>query len=306
MNEASTHEPKNCFLCGATNLVSINYLRLNSDSFKRNLAYFLPRFVAEILSNASNRFSTAYHPVSVNKKYFDRTAVFCRNCLTGSCQPFFEKDVLANYYKDFYWLNRDDVDGQHVAHDDRPNDRQLSLSRARIAWIRRYLHRFDSVIDFGAGDCAAAYTLSNEENVSSVHVVDPSVRASALAEKYRLGYSEDLAEAPMVDLIYSAHSIEHVHDLRRAITDLVAKVQPGGHIFFETPNVGNLEIFNKLTLTPHTFMLSQNSFHFLESAFPVSIVAMESCGPLWRKNKKQIVSDEKTDLRVLLRKAGDA
>ncbi|RDE51175.1 MAG: methyltransferase domain-containing protein [Candidatus Accumulibacter meliphilus] len=306
MKEATTLEPRNCFLCGSSNLVSVNYLRLNSDSFKRNLAYFLPRFVAEFLSNASDRFSTAYHPVSVNKKYFDRTAVFCLNCLTGSCQPVFEKDVLDNYYRDFYWLNRDAGDGQHVAHDDRPNDRQLSLSRERIAWIKLYLHKFDSVIDFGAGDCAAAYIFSREENVNAATVVDPSMRASVFAEKYRLGYSTDLAEAPIVDMIYSAHSIEHVHDFRVVMTDLVAKVRPGGHIFIETPNIGDLDVFSRLPHTPHTFMLSQSSFHFLESAFPVSIVAMESCGPLWRRNKKQIVSDERADLRVLLRKAGDA
>lgn len=306
MNNAEAHYAKNCFLCGSPNLVSVNYLQLNSDSYKRNFAYLMPRVVAKFLSKVSTNFSSAYHPVSVNKKYFDRSAVFCLECLTGSCQPFFDKDALADYYRDFYWCNRDAGDGQHVTHDDRPNDRQLNLSRERIGWIKSHLRHIDSVIDFGAGDCAAAYIFSHEEKVSLVHVVDPSMRASSLAERYGLGYSEGVIKAPIVDLIYSAHSIEHVHDLKTAMSELLGKVRPGGHVFFETPNVGDLELFKKLPHTPHTFMLSQRSFKFLESAFPVTIVAMESCGPLWRSNRRKICSDERADLRVLLQKSSDA
>lgn len=305
MTQSINDQSTGCFLCGSTSLISFDYLNLNSDSFKRNFAYLLPNFITRLASTVSNRFATAYHPVSVNKKYFDRKVVYCLNCLTGSCQPFFEKNVLSEYYKEFYWSNRDVADGQHVTHAQLPNDRQLALSHERMAWINQYLPRIDSVIDFGAGDCAAAFAFLNEGKARVVHVVDPSERAGSLAEKYRLGYSEDMALAPIVDLIYSAHSIEHVHDLRLAMRDLLGKIQPGGHIFFETPNIGDLEIFTKLPHTPHTFMLSQGSFRFLEKIFPVKVVAMESCGPRWRQNKKQIRSDEKADLRVLMQKTGD-
>ena len=305
VGKVNSHQPVPCFLCGSFNVVSSDYLRLNSDDFKRNLAYSLPTAVADSLCAISSRFASAYYPVAVNKKYFDRSAVYCNDCLTGSCQPGFEKELLANYYQKFYWSNRDSIDGQHVALDDRPNDRQMGLTDDRIAWIDQFLPRVESVIDFGAGDCAAAFPYGKRAEVRTVHVVDPSVRAGALAVKYGVGYSENMKQAPVVDLVYSAHSIEHVPDLLKSIGELLARVRLGGHVFFETPNIGDLEVFGGLCHTPHTFMLSAQSFKFLASIFPIKIIGIDCCGPAWQKSKKQIKSDEKADLRVLLQKTGE-
>ena len=305
MHAVDSGQSRPCFLCGSVNTVSSNYLQLNSPDFKRNLAYSLPKALANLLCASSSRFATAYHPIAVNKKYFNRLAVYCTDCLTGSCQPGFEYEMLANYYQSFYWNNRDSVDGQHVALDHRPNDRQLGLADSRIAWIDQLLPHVESVIDFGAGDCAAAFTLSKKAGVRLVHVVDPAVRAGALAVKYGLGYSENMELAPVVDLVYSAHSIEHVPDLLDSISMLLAKVRLGGHVFFETPNIGDREVFEGLCHTPHTFMLSVQSFKFLATIFPIKIVRIDCSGPTWQKSRKKIRSDEKADLRVLLQKTGD-
>lgn len=306
MGKANYHLSLPCFLCGSLNTVSLDYLRLNSSDLQRNLAYLLPKAVAYSLCFLSRRFALAYHPVAVNKKYFSRSAVFCSDCLTGSCQPAFKKELLANYYQNFYWNNRDSIDGFHVALEDSPNDRQLCLTNDRIAWLDQFLPQVESVIDFGAGDCAAAFTFSRRAGVRLVHVVDPSVRAGALASKYGFGYSENLDQAPVVDLIYSAHSIEHVSDLLESIGELLTKVQVGGFVFFETPNIGDQEIFESLCHTPHTFMLSANSFKFLQSLFPVNIIGLECCGPAWQQGRMKINSAEKADLRVLLQKISNA
>ena len=305
VGKVNSHQSVPCFLCGSCNTVSFNYLRLNSDDFKRNLAYSLPKAMADSLCAVSSRFASAYYRVAVNKKYFDRLAVYCRDCLTGSCHPGFEKELLANYYQKFYWNNRDSIDGQHVALDDRPNDRQLGLTDDRIAWIDQFLPKVQSVIDFGAGDCAAAFTYSKRVGVRSMHVVDPSVRAGALAAKYGVGYSENVKQAPVVDLVYSAHSIEHVPDLLESIGELLTRVRVGGYVFFETPNIGDQEIFEALCHTPHTFMLSASSFQFLPNLFPIKIVGTSVCGPAWKKSMKQIKSVQKADLRVLLQKMSD-
>jgi SAM-dependent methyltransferase len=305
LSAASIDRSSTCFHCGSARLVDVSYLNFNTESLTRNLAYAMPHFIAQIISRMSSRFSAAYYPVSVNKKYFNRSAVYCLDCHTGSCQPFFDKEVLANYYKAFYWANRDVADGQHVTSESKPNDRQLALARQRISWIRKHLQHLGSVIDFGAGDCAAAYVLDREEKLETTHVVDPSQRAEFFARDYGLGYSDDLAKAPMVDLIYSAHSIEHVHDIRLVMKGLLAKTKTGGHIFFETPNIGDIEVFTKLAHTPHTFMFSEATFLLFESQFPIRVVAVESCGPMWRHSKSRIRSDEKADLRVLIQKISD-
>ncbi len=304
-NMGKLNQFSSCFLCGSTVTVVTDYLRLNSDDFKRNLAYSLPKSITNFFCSISPRFATAYHRVAVNKKYFNRYGVYCRNCLTGSCQPSFEKEELANYYQKFYWNNRDFNDGQHVALADRPNNLQLALTHDRIVWIDQTLSHVESVIDFGAGDCAAAFTYSKRVEIRSVHVVDPSARTGALATKYGFGYSEDVVQAPISDLIYSAHSIEHVHDLLKTIRALLTKLRVGGHVFFETPNIGSQEIFEALCHTPHTFMLSASTFQLLEKHFPVKILRIECCGPVWQKNGKQIKAAEKADLRVLLKKMSD-
>jgi hypothetical protein len=149
---------------------------------------------------------------------------------------------------------------------------------------------------------AAAFTFSKRAGVRLVHVVDPSARARDLAAKYGVGYSESVDHAPVVDLVYSAHSIEHVADLLDSIGRLLSKVRGGGFVFFETPNIGDQQIFETLCHTPHTFMLSANSFILLESRFPVKIIGLECCGPAWQSGRKQIKSSMKADLRVLLQK----
>lgn len=294
--------PDQCFLCGSANTLVLPYLRLNSRSLSRNLAYALPVSVGRAFAALSKRFRSAYATVAVNKTYFDRQAVFCRDCRTGACQPFFTREQLDQYYHAFYWENRAQLEGRHVPQDDRPNPRQLDWAQDRLAWITRHIPLQGTVMDFGAGDCAAGYVL--EQQGLAVHVVDPSADSERLAHKYGLAYSSALEDAPAVDLVYSAQSIEHVHDLVPAFQDLMDRVKPGGHAFFETPNVADPDVFRHLVLTPHTFMLSTQTMQALAGRVGATVVAMETVGPAWSRSHARITSPERTDVRVLLRKDG--
>lgn len=122
-----------------------------------------------------------------------------------------------------------------------------------------------------------------------------------------LPYFASLDAAPPADLVFSAHSIEHVHDLNSSFGMIVSKVIPGGYIFFDTPNIEDVETFKGMPHTPHTYMLSLKSFAQLASAFSCEIVGADTVGPAWRRAYPRIKSDAKTDLRVLLRKkTGDS
>lgn len=291
-----------CFLCGSDNIINTKYLMLNSQSITRNLAYAMPVWVGDLLSRLSARLEKAYRPVRVNKRYFDRAAVYCKCCLTGRVIPMFVAGQLAEYYRSFYWGNRDLVDGHHVPLEDRPNSRQLALARDRIEWLGQFKVACNSIVDFGAGDCSAAYAFL-QDGAGLVHVVDPSDRARALAGKYGASYSAELADAPAVDLVYSAHSLEHVADLKQTLRDIVEKTKAGGHIFFETPNVGDAAVFMGLCHTPHTYMLSEASFRTAISDLPVRMVAAERSGPEWRVSHPGIASAERADLRILLQRS---
>jgi hypothetical protein len=208
---------RSCFLCGSTNLVSRKYLALDTRNVLRNIGYSIPGIIAKILSAVSPGFNSAYRPVVTNKKYFNNKRLFfCRSCTTGWVYPFFSQDSLSAYYKEFYWANRDQVEGQHLPSGQKPNGSQIKLSENRLASINRFNPSFSSIIDFGAGDCTAVYVIRESGLADVVHVVDPSERARILSVKYGALYSESLSNAPTVDFIYSAHSIEHVHDFRAA------------------------------------------------------------------------------------------
>ena len=298
-----THREKiNCSICHSSNTIDFDYLRLNSSSLIRNILYIIPVRFLTFLGKLSIVILKRCNPVILNRHYFDRQLVYCLDCSSGACYPYFEERELSTYYNSFYWANRDVVDGKHVPDEDRPNINQININSNRMLWISRYIKDFSSLIDYGAGDCAAAYLYSKEISAKDVHVVDPSIRACQLSSKYNLGYFQNLSDAPMVELLYSAHSIEHVHDLIEVMREMILHVVEGGHIFIETPNVADVNLARDLVLTPHTFTLSEATFRHLSSRFPVEIIAMEACGPVWNVGNNAAGAKHRTDLRVLLKK----
>ena len=298
-----THRKEiSCGICHSPNTVNFNYLRLNSPSLTRNIAYFIPIRILTFFGKLSKAIPKKINPVILNRRYFDRQLVYCLDCSSGACYPYFEERELSAYYKSFYWANRDVVDGKHLPNEDRPNINQLNINSDRLLWISRYVNDFSSLIDYGAGDCAAAYLYSKEISAKDVHVVDPSIRAHQLSLKYNLRYCQNLSDAPIVEFLYSAHSIEHVHDLIEIMREMILHVVEGGHIFIETPNVADVNLARDLVLTPHTFTLSEATFRNFSSRFPVEIIAMEACGPIWNVGSNAAGAKHRTDLRVLLKK----
>ena len=77
---------------------------------------------------------------------------------------------------------------------------------------------------------------------------------------------------------------------------------PGGHLFFEVPNVSSKEVFTKLCHTPHTFSLSKGSFEQLAHRFDCRIVAMEDVGGPWQITGEHVTDLAKADLRVLIQR----
>jgi len=146
-----------CFLCGSTNVISRKYLAPDSENAFRNIGYLIPKIIGQFFSAVSPDFARTYKPILVNKKYFKRYLNFCQSCNTGWAHPFFSRDSLSSYYRDFYWVNRDQKDGQHFPGNARPNNIQIKSSEERLAWINKFNPSLSSVIDFGGGDCAASY-----------------------------------------------------------------------------------------------------------------------------------------------------
>ncbi|HEX4848722.1 MAG TPA: class I SAM-dependent methyltransferase [Novosphingobium sp.] len=288
-----------CFLCGSERLFRFPYLNMGSLGLVRGLAYKLPLSLGKGLARLSPRFARAWRPVETNRRYFDLTQCWCETCGTSWVEPWFEEARLSRYYEEYYWDNRDEAEGRHLADDMRPNDLQRNWSADRIAWFSPHVPAFASAIDFGAGDCAAGYLLRDQAKVIAV---DPSTKAREIAARYGVEWRRTLAECPQVDLFYASHSLEHVHDLLAVFETMLGKVRPGGHLFFEVPNVSSKEVLTKLCHTPHTFAFSKGSFEQLASRFGIRIVAMEDVGGPWQIPGKTVSDPSKADLRVLFQR----
>lgn len=289
-----------CILCGSEQLFRLPYLNMRALGPVRGLAYKLPFSLARGLTKLSPRFARAYRPVETNRRYFDKTLCWCDACGTGWVEPPFGEAELSRYYEEYYWDNRDAGEGRHLTEAAKPNELQLNWSAERIAWFVPHVPPFASAIDFGAGDCAASYLLREQAQVTAV---DPSTKAQEVAARYGVEWRKTLAECSEVELFYASHSLEHVHDLLGVFEAMLGKVRPGGHLFFEVPNVSSREVLTKLCHTPHTFSLSKGTFEQLAKRFGCRIVKIEDVGAPWQVAGQTIRDPSKADLRVLLQKA---
>lgn len=298
-----------CSICNSAGIRIIDYLNYKGNGFFRNMAYALPVPIANFLSKISHTFARLYYPVRVNKKYFSRKIGYCSVCHSGCVTPEFTEEELDEYYGEFYWKNRGhhedihDISSIHI-----PLAYNINLSRERIGWIQQNgvsMSPQSFVIDFGAGDCAAAYTFKTDFGIANVSIVDKSTRSKDIAKKLGVNFYSLLKDIPSsADILFSAHSIEHVHDLKNSLYQIFNKIKDGGYIFFETPNIADLEIFKSMAHTPHTYMLSTDSFVQLACTFSYEIVAVQTSGPRWKLSHPKMKSEGRTDLRVLLRKLG--
>jgi len=292
-----------CFVCGSSDLKKVNYLNYNSSSYMRNIGYFLPNMLVSILRYFSKSFSGFYHSIEINKKYFsDRKVNYCMSCLTGFVDPKFSESELDRYYYDFYWKNR-------VSHETSYNkleitDDNLRLAKERIEWIEKNGCVYNSVIDFGAGDCSASLVFSKTLTPSSVCAVDKSNQTGLIAKSLDIKYYDSISAPPSADLIFSAHSIEHVHDLFLIMEQISKKINNEGYLFIEVPNIANFNTLNVMSHTPHTYMFSKKTFINLASIFSFELKSIEAVGPKWSVSYANLGSEYKhcADLRVLMRK----
>jgi hypothetical protein len=290
-----------CEFCGSQEVIRKKYLRLNSRSSARNFAYALPIPLTNIISKMHPILSSRFSSVISNKKFFTGEAQYCLDCCSGLHVPKFNKRDLVQYYRDFYWHNRDMSDGQHLQDRGHPNDLMIEKTSARYDWIINSGASFSSVADIGAGDCAAAYFF-NTRGIDRIHVVDPSAKSEIIATQHGFSHSFEILDLPKVDLIFGSHVIEHVANVFEFLQEAFSVLSDGGYIFIETPNIGDADVFLGLVHTPHTYFLSKGTFLEIEKKLPFKIIKMEACGPRWSCSHPRVSSLERADLRVLLQK----
>lgn len=288
----------NCELCSSNDVQIRNYYGFSITNLKRKLPYLVPTKLLKFFSRNKH-----VRKIITNKHYFfSRKKIYCNDCNLGFVFPKFQIFELSQYYEKQYWDYRDKTEGLHVAefkNEVKFHDAQLSLHRQRINFINKYINNYDSVLDFGAGDCSASFIFKGENKV--VTAFDYSRKSEHICKEIGVKFISDKNNLPMSDLTYSSHSLEHVEDINLIFDIFLKKTNPGKYLFFETPNIGNSYVFNNLIHTPHTYMLNKKAFVELSKKYNLKIIAIESFGSHWsylKNNNKNC----RPDIRVLFQK----
>jgi Methyltransferase domain len=295
-------KPIKCILCGSNLNTSKPYLGTEGEHLIRDFAYLLPTWVLRTITWPSTTLRKKGDSVIVNKNTFgDKKLFWCDSCCTGMAWPLFDDAQLNSYYQDFYWSLREQHDVYFSKETLLPRESNLAWAQTQLDWVDRRGIKFSSAIDFGAGDCAGACLMSKQCGLKNVLVVDRSILTKTTATSIGFSHSFSLESVKQVEFIYSSHTIEHVADLIHTFALLEGAVCDGGHVFLETPNVADRQVFSGLVATPHTFLLSESSFEQLSRAGNLQLISTETVGPEWSKHHN-IASQARTDLRVLFKK----
>lgn len=286
-----------CEVCNSESLNFSNYYQVSYHMFFKKLPYLIP----EILLRPFKK-NVFVKKILTNKQYFDRKKVRCLNCNLGFVYPKFNSSNLEDYYEKQYWEYRDQFEGSHLVNitgEPQFSDSQVSLGQKRIEFIERYVNDFNSVIDFGSGDCSASYLFKRKNK--EVTAFDYSEKSRELAKRIGIHFESDIDKLGKTDLIYSSHSLEHVESLENTLNIFLKDPISAKYLFFETPNIESIFIFNNLIHTPHTYMFNERAFSQIAKKFNLKLLGFELCGGHW-KGFKGHEKDSMSDIRVLLSK----
>jgi SAM-dependent methyltransferase len=287
----------NCDICNGQQLAERPYLM---PSAKQRVAALLPKFVVSAMGTKA---AQKYRDLECDLEYFgDKTLYHCSECLTGFCAPSFTEEGLGSYYQKFYWDSRTDKGSAGDMREDAP---RFKRGNEHFQWLTGKLPVIQSLIDFGCGECGSAIVFKRKGLASAITCYDKSERSRSIAEHVGLGFTTNFAELPVVDLFYSSHSLEHVHDLLGSFEQIVAKVKSGGFLFFEVPNIKNQHVcFHVRKHTPHTYMISARTFEYLARKFGLELISVEETGKKWSERVSDIDTSEDCNfhLKALLKK----
>jgi hypothetical protein len=255
-----------------------------------------------IVATLGAKFMKRYDSLRCDHQFFgNRTLYYCESCSTGFVAPRFDEHELDAYYEQSYWAGR--LGERPEAGEEKKA--RIIRGQTHCQWLAERIAPVDTLIDFGCGECCAAIAFSEAGFARNIVCYDKSDQARQIAHGRGFGYTDELNELPQADFFYSSHSLEHVHDLQNCFEIIVSKIRPGGHLFFEVPNMRNAAICLGLRRhTPHTYMISVQTFERLASHFGLKLLASEEAGKLWSGLMGAEDADLQypTSLRVLLRK----
>ncbi len=229
----------------------------------------------------------------------------CAECNLVQMTPLPSADELHAYYSRLYRSG-----GRHGAReaslDDFPRDNLFYYHRGRsiVDLMTPYLPSDQSgplnILDVGAGFGHTLAAVTEEFPTAHLHAVEISEVCVAHLRANDVSVHESTVEAwaeqtdvtsnPVrYDLIILSHVLEHVRDPLRILTLLESRLQPGGLLYLEVPNIP-LDLLDRYPDhpwaprwdEPHLTFFSESSLASLLQRLGLEQVLLQAAGPSYR------------------------
>jgi len=196
----------------------------------------------------------------------------CRTCSTCTLNPFQSDSKLSSYYPDDY-------------HSYNTESNFILKVLYRITYFLRFRKYYsllkpnkNRILDIGCADGKYFDYLNKNINITGIEFNDQiSQEGRIKGRNIFTGTLKDLPKGEKYDLVIMNNLIEHVNDPITLLQEALSFLEPEGCIFIETPNFRCLDFkiwgsyWGGLHTPRHTFIFSEESFHYLKSKLNIKI-----------------------------------
>lgn len=190
--------------------------------------------------------------------------VFCNNCSLvyadiNSSQMIYDKyySYKSNYGKNYFLMNSNDT---HV----------INYYNGIVSFLKKYININDNILDLGCGNGLLSFNLL-KNGYKNIYAMDYYGGFDKLKEYYKEiniinGHINNKIDEfkNKFDIIIVNQVLEHVYDIKSAISNLEFMLKKDGLLYFESPDCTR---FKDYYLTPYHFFNYEHIEYFSEQAF---------------------------------------
>ncbi len=244
-----------CYSCNNEDFITYSY---DLHVFKFNFKYLIKKLLKDIDFLIPN-FSVFKKIKKISSNTFNGKIKVCTNCGFGEAVNKPSNTKLREYYENFYWTSYRNKSSKF-------NEYYLNDRRAmhQVNTIENNIKiDIGEILEVGGADCNTSLYLKKKLNNNYLQIFNCDAHIwKDYCHKNKINYlsEEDFTNSKKkFDLIISSHQLEHVRDIKEALTNFVNHLKKDGYIFIEVPNTNSIYWDLPLSDTPHLYFFTKKS-----------------------------------------------
>jgi 2-polyprenyl-3-methyl-5-hydroxy-6-metoxy-1,4-benzoquinol methylase len=203
-----------------------------------------------------------------------RQILRCRSCRLGFADPMPTPDALTEYYRSNTW----EQDHNRMRHNRSPWRTNVTRADGQATLVARHAGPITSWLDVGAG---YGHLLDEARRRGVARTVGVEITPDRVTDLEAKGHETVPgidAVSGRFDVVSVSHFLEHVPDAVGCLAALRDRLEPGGLLLCEVPNMVRLE--RPAPDVPHVLFFEAASLEGVMARAGLSLVTAVSCGPM--------------------------